>query len=130
MTALHYRNTITGSLSDFLTPQQTRLIPAELRHLPHGVSEVPLEFHLKPATAEQISFPVPWGGILYGFARPRAAFERSIRAKSRVMGLTISDWDGDFVLIFETENPVESTAVHVARRDVLALIESARRPVA
>lgn len=124
----HYRNTRDGNLFDYLSADRTRLISQKLRHLPCGVSEIPLEFHLKPESVKKLSFSVPWGGVIYGFTRPRAEFEQKLGVRSRITGATVSDWDGQFVLIFETADETESAAFRVSASDVWLLLEGARRP--
>ncbi len=124
----HFDNTRDAALFDCLSIAGTRLVSRDLRHLPGGYSEAPLEVHLKPETAAKLSFEVPYGGVLYGFVHPREAIRQRLGLPSPITDVTISDWDGRFVLIFETQNEADALALNVSGADVLRLLESCRRP--
>lgn len=52
MSGGHYENIKNANLFDCLDISQIRLVPAKLRNVPIGYSEVPLIFHLKPETVK------------------------------------------------------------------------------
>ena len=128
MSGGHYENIKNANLFDCLDISQIRLVPAKLRNVPIGYSEVPLIFHLKPETVKKLSFKVPWGGVVYGFANSSQRIEQKLGLGSRIIDITVSDWDGRFMLIFETENEADSIAFNVDRKDVIRLLNECRRP--
>lgn len=125
----HFKNIKDANLFDCLKIAQTRLVPTSLRHIHAGYSEVPLEFHLKPETVKKLSFKVPWGGIIYGFVRPKAQIKERLGLASDITTVTVSDWDGRFVLIFETVNEADAAAYNVSEKDVLKLLEECCKPI-
>lgn len=122
MSGEHFKNMKNANLFDCLRIEQVRLVPTSLRNINAGFSEVPLEFHLKPETVKKLSFKVPWGGVVYGFVHPKTEIKERLGLKSDITCVTISDWDGRFVLIFETENEADAAAYNVSENDVLKLI--------
>ena len=128
MSAKRYKNIKSANLFDCLSISQTRLVPSNLRNILGGFSEVPLIFHLKPETVEKLSFRVPWGGIIYGFANSAAALKEKLGLSSKIVDITVSDWGDSFMLIFETEEETDSVAFRVEEGDVLKLLEECRRP--
>lgn len=129
MSGEHFHNIKDANLFDCLNTAQTRLVPSKLRHIPAGRSELPIEFHLKPETVKKLSFKVPWGGVIYGFVHPKEKIKERLGLRSDITEVTVSDWDGRFVLIFETVNEVDTAAFNVAENDVIRLIEECRRPI-
>lgn len=129
MSGEHFKNMKNANLFDCLKLEQTRLVPTSLRHIHAGYSEAPLEFHLKPETVKKLSFKVPWGGTLYGFVHPKAAIKERLGLKSDITCVTVSDWDGRFVLIFETENEADAAAYNVSQNDVIKLLENCCKPI-
>ena len=89
---------------------------------------MPLVFHLKPETAKKLSFRVPWGGVVYGFINSAHALREKLGLGSNITDVAISDWDGRFMLIFETENETDSVAFNVEEKDVIKLLSECRRP--
>lgn len=124
----HYDNIKNANLFDCLSISQTRIVPSNLRNVPAGYSEVPLVFHLKPETVKKLEFRVPWGGIVYGFANSAAALKEKLGLASPITDITVSDWDGRFMLIFETESETDSVAFNVEETDVIKLLNECRRP--
>ena len=124
----HYNNIRDANLFDILDSNRTRLIAAKLRNVPCGISEIPLEFHLKPKTVKKLSFHIPWGGMIYGYVHPKKEIQSKLGIKSEIKSAAISDWDGRFVLIFETENEADSIAYNISGNDVIRLLESCRHP--
>ncbi len=128
MSGGHYNNIKNANLFDCFSISQTRIVPSNLRNVPAGYSEVPLVFHLKPKTVKKLSIKVPWGGVVYGFVNSASSVKKKIGLNSNIADIAISDWDGRFVLIFETENEADSVAFNVAEDDVLKLLNECRRP--
>ena len=128
MSGGHYDNIKNANLFDCLSISQTRIVPSNLRNVPAGYSEVPLVFHLKPETVKKLAFKVPWGGVVYGFANSAQQTEQRLGLNSRITDITVSDWDGRFMLIFETENEADSVAFNVAEEDVIKMLNECRRP--
>ena len=128
MSGGHYENIKNANLFDCLDISQIRLVPAKLRNVPIGYSEVPFIFHLKSETVKKLSFKVPWGGVVYGFANSSQRIEQKLGLGSRIIDITVSDWDGRFMLIFETENEADSIAFNVDGKDVIRLLNECRRP--
>ena len=129
MSGEHFRNIKDANLFDCLKITQTRLVPTSLRNIHAGCSEVPLEFHLKPQTIKKLSFKVPWGGVVYGFVRPKNEIKERMGLASDITFVTVSDWDGRFVLIFETVNEADAVAYNVSEKDVLTLLEECCKPI-
>ncbi len=128
MSGGHYENIKNANLFDCLDISQIRLVPSKLRNVPIGYSEVPLIFHLKSETVKKLSFEVPWGGVVYGFANSSQQTEQKLGLGSPITDITVSDWDGRFMLIFETENEADSIAFNVDEKDVIKLLNECRRP--
>ncbi len=128
MSGGHYKNIKNANLFDCFGISQTRIVPSNLRNVPAGYSEVPLVFHLKPETVKKISLKVPWGGVVYGFINSAPAIKEKLGLNSNIADVAISDWDGRFMLIFETENGADSVAFNVEEKDVIKLLEECRRP--
>lgn len=124
----HYDNIKNANLFDCISILQTRIVPSKLRNVPAGYSEVPLVFHLKPETVKKLTFKVSWGGIIYGFVNSALALKEKLGLGSAIIDITVSDWDGRFVLIFETENETDSVAFNVEETDVIKLLNECRRP--
>lgn len=129
MSGEHFENIKDADLFDCLCIAQTRLVPTSLRHMHAGFSEAPLEFHLKPETVKKLSFKVPWGGVVYGFVRPKAEIKERLGLASDITCVTVSDWDGRFVLIFETVHDADTVAFNVSEKDVLRLLEECYKPM-
>lgn len=129
MSGEHFKNIKDANLFDCLKLTQTRLVPTALRQVHAGYSEAPLEFHLKPETVKKLSFKVPWGGVVYGFVHPKAEIKERLGLASDITSITISDWDGRFVLIFETANEADAAAYNVSEKDVLKLLEECCKPI-
>lgn len=124
-----FKNIKDADLFDCLDIRKTRLVPTSLRYVNAGYSEAPLEFHLKPETAKKLPFKVPWGGVVYGFVHSKKEIKERLGIKSNITGVTLSDWDGRFVLIFETENEVDTAAYNVSESDVLKLLNECNKPL-
>lgn len=129
MSGGHYDNIKDANLFDCLSISQTRIVPSDLRNVPAGYSEVPLVFHLKPGTVKKLSFKVPWGGVVYGFINSAPALKEKLGLGSKITDVTISDWDGRFMLIFETKNEKDSVAYNIEGKDVIKLLNECRRPI-
>lgn len=124
----HYENMRDASLSEYMNTDITRLVSESMRNIHAGITEVPLEVQLQPKTAAKLSFYVPWDGILYGFIRGKEALRKKLGFSLPLLSATISDWNGKFVLIFETEKPDQTAAFRISEKDVLYLLEHCRRP--
>ena len=128
MSGGHYENIKNANLFDCLSIAQTRIVPSNLRNVPAGYSEVPLVFHLKPEMVKKLTFKVPWGGIVYGFVNSASKLKEKLGLNSAITDITVSDWDGRFVLIFETESEADSVAFNVEKADVIKLLSECRKP--
>ena len=128
MSGGHYENIKNANLFDCIGISQIRLVPSKLRNVPVGYSEVPLIFHLKSETVKKLAFKVPWGGVVYGFANSAQQTEQRLGLNSHITDITVSDWDGRFMLIFEDENEADSVAFNVAGEDVVKMLNECRRP--
>lgn len=124
----HYSNMRNVSLFDFLSSECTRTIPSEVRDLPFGISEIPIEFNLKKAILKKLSFKTPQDGILYGYVKPKELIKKRLNIQSELKNITISEWDNVFVLVFETEKDSETIAFYINQDDVIKLLESCLRP--
>lgn len=128
MAAQHYENMKNARLFDLISIRRTRTVTADIRDLPGGISEIPIEFQLKHNTADKLSFSVPWDGVLYGFVHPKSQIMQRLGAKAQPTKLTVADWDDSFALIYETANPKDTGAFYVSGDDVIKLLEECRRP--
>lgn len=128
MSSEHYKNIKKANLFDCLSIRRTRTIPPQLTYLPCGVSEIPLQFHLKNRTIKKLSFNVPWDGVLYGYVHPKSAIKEKLGIESEITSVTIADWDDSYALIFETVGDSEDKAFYVSGDDVITLLENCRRP--
>ena len=64
-----YRNAQSVKLADYIPADKFRTILSKQRHMEGGVSEIPVEIHMKKLFADTLSFYVEWDGIVYGFVR-------------------------------------------------------------
>ena len=127
MAPKHYENMKDVSLFAYVTPDIVRTIPESQRDIPGGLTETPLEIHLKKKSAKRLSFHVPWDGILYGFIRGKDRFRAKAGLILPIKSATISDWDRQFVLILETEDANQTAAFSVKTDDVIYLLENCLR---
>ena len=128
MASQHYENMKTARLFDCLEICRTRTVTSDVRDLPGGITEIPIEIRLKCNTAQRLSFTIPWDGILYGFVHPKSQIMQRLGAKKPLKKLTVADWDDTFVLIYETIDPKDTGAFYVSGDDVIKLLEECRRP--
>lgn len=127
MSPKHYANMRDVSLPDYITPNIVRTISESARKIRGGPSEIPLVIQLKKGTAERLSFPVPWDGMLYGFIRGKEALRVRAGLELPIRSATLSDWDGRFALILETEKLGQTAAFSVKNEDVIFLLENCLR---
>lgn len=128
MAPKHYDNMKDASLSEYITADTARLVTEPLRVISAGYSEIPLEIHLEPQTRKKLSFPVPWDGVLSGFVRGKEPLRQKLGFTLPLQSATLSDWDGGFVLIFETADADQTAAFRVTEQEVLDVLEHCRRP--
>lgn len=123
----HYKNIKDGVLSNYITSNITRTVLQAQSIETGGVTEMPIEFHLKKKSVSKLSFKVPWDGVLYGYVRGRRQMQEKLGLSDKITNVTIADWDDRFVLIFDTEKSTGAAAFYISGEDVLLLLENCRR---
>lgn len=121
-----YKNAPSAKLADFIPAEKFRTILAKHRHMEGGVSEIPVEIHMKKLFADTLSFYVGWDGIVYGFVRGRNVISEKLSGFD-VRKITISDWDDKFQLLFEGEEATDEIPFFVTGEEVRELLENCRR---
>lgn len=94
--------------------------------------EIAVKLELKDAFRGELSFPVAWDGILYGFALGKAGMDEFRSAHGYDLPgsllLTLEDWDDVFCMTAEYGSDTKKeTSYYVPREDVLSLLENCRR---
>lgn len=121
-----YKNAESVKLADYIGADKFRTILAEYRYFGGGVSEIPVEIHMKQPFADTLSFYVEWDGIVYGFVRGKKEISEKLSGFC-VKRITLTDWDDKFQLLFEGESETDERPFFVSCEDVRQLLESCRR---
>lgn len=127
MSSKRYENAPLVTLSDYMPADRFRTVPAELRDVPGGVTEIPVEIDLGKATAKRLRFAVPWDGCLYGFLRGREGLREQLGLTARPTRVAVSDWETCCLLVVETDDPGTETALRVETDEVVQMLERCRR---
>lgn len=122
-----FRNAERAVLSDYIPADKFRTILPEHRHIEGGITEIPVEIHMKRPFAKKLSFNVEWDGILYGFVRGKKDITAKLGSMEKITRITLSDWDDKFQLLFEGTSETEEQPFFVTPAEVLDLIENCRR---
>lgn len=126
MANLHYRNVKDCTLSDYISAYRFRTVLSEMRGIPCGITEIPVEITVKKETAALLPFTVPWDGQLYGYVNGKADLQKALGAETEPVRASIMDWDTFFLVVFETRDNKEY-ALRVSREDVVSLLKHCRR---
>lgn len=121
-----YKNAPSVRLADFIPAEKFRTILAKNRHIEGGVSEIPVEIHMKRRFADTLSFYVEWDGIVYGFVRGKKEISEKLSGFD-AKRITITDWDDKFQLLFEGEIETDERPFFVTGEEVRQLLENCRR---
>lgn len=121
-----YRNAQSVRLADYIPAEKFRTILSKQRHMEGGVSEIPVEIHMKKLFADTLSFYVEWDGIVYGFVRGKKEISEKLSGFD-VKRITVSDWDDKFQLLFEGEKETDEMPFFVTGEEVRELLEKCRR---
>ena len=122
-----YKNAGTARLSDYIQTDRFRTVLPEHRHAEGGISEIPVEIHMKPPFAEKLSFYVPWDGIVYGYVRGKNDIIGKLGGFSGLKHITINDWDDKFLMVFESGSETDERAFFVSGDEIFSLLENCRR---
>ena len=122
-----FRNAERAVLSDYIPADRFRTILPEHRHIEGGITEIPVEIHMKRPFAKKLSFTVEWDGIIYGFVRGKKDIIARLDGMEKLSRITISDWDDKFQLLFEGTGKHTELPFFVTPAEVLDLIENCRR---
>lgn len=121
-----YKNAKSVKLADYIPADKFRTILSKQRHMEGGVSEIPVEIHMKRLFADTLSFYVEWDGIVYGFVRGKKDILEKLSGFD-VKRIIISDWDDKFQLLFEGEKATDEIPFFVTGEEVRELLENCRR---
>lgn len=117
-------------LEKYLPGEFLRVIPARLRNVPPGHTEIPVEFELSPGFDPGARIPVSWDGTLHGFVHDsdqlRSVFSGVMAdgyARRRVF---LNDWGDVFLLTFENGTRDREIEYFVTPTEVRALFRSCR----
>ncbi len=122
-----YDNITKAQLGVVLPSKYFRLVNAENRKQPYGISEIPVLIDLKKDFGKYLSFDIPWDGELYGFLRGKSELFEKIKT-DMVAKATISNWDDNFVLIFERADGTEGPVYSIEKSEVIKLLEECIKP--
>ncbi len=122
-----YDNITKVQLEFVLPSNYFRLVNAENRKQPHGISEIPVLIDLKKDFGRNLSFNIPWDGELYGFLRGKNKLFEKIN-NDMVAKATINNWDNGFVIIFESKNGTEGPVYSIEKSEVIKLLEECIKP--
>ena len=121
-----YKNAESVKLADYIPADKFRTILAEYRHMEGGVSEIPVEIHMKRPFADTLSLYVEWDGIVYGYVRGKKALSEKF-PDLKIIRITLTDWDDRFQLLFEGERETDERPYFVTGEEVRQLLENCRR---
>lgn len=122
-----YKNAEMVTLSDYIPADKFRTILSEYRHMEGGITEIPVEIHMKPPFAKTLSFDVGWDGIVYGYVRGKKELKEQLGEFSSLKLITLTDWDDRFMLLFEGIEENDEKPFFVTTDEVRALLENCRR---
>jgi hypothetical protein len=122
-----YKNAEHITLSDYIPADKFRTVISEYRHIGGGYSEIPVEIHMKPEFVKTLSFKVDWDGVVYGHVRGKRDILEKLSEFSSIRLITISDWDGQFRVIFEGTEENKEKAFFVKPEEVRELLENCFR---
>ena len=122
-----FKNASFCTLSDYVPNQKFRTILPKQRTLSLGISEIPVDIHLSSSTIAKLSFPVPWDGDMFGCLRDKESLKKALKTNAQILSISLSDWDDKFLLIFNTEDIMETIAFYVTQEEVINLLENCLR---
>lgn len=122
-----YKNAPTAGLSEYIPAKRFRTVLPDQRRTPCGISELPVEIQLKKAFAKTLSFKVPWDGLMYGFVRGKKDIAERLGDFTEIKRISLQDWGGAFLLLFEGEDESAERAFSVSAEDVTELLENCLR---
>ncbi len=122
-----YKNAEQVTLSDYIPADKFRTVTSDCRHIGGGYSEIPVEIHMKPAFVKTLSFKVDWDGIVYGYVRSKREVSEKLGGFPSLRLITISDWDGQFRMIFEGTEENNEKPFFVKPEEVRELLENCLR---
>lgn len=127
MTKNRFKNASFCTLSDYVPSEKFRTVLPKQRSVKLGISEIPVDIHLGSDTVSKLSFNVPWDGDVFGCLRDKEALKKSLKTGAQIMSVSLSDWDDKFLLIFNTEDIMETIAFYVTQQEVIDLLENCLR---
>lgn len=122
-----FKNASFCTLSDYVPSEKFRTVLPKQRSLSLGISEIPVDIHLGPNTVSKLSFPVPWDGDMFGCLRGKESLKKALKTNAQILSISLSDWDDKFLLIFNTEDVMETLAFYVTGEEVVSLLENCMR---
>ena len=122
-----YKNAESVTLSDYISADKFRMILPEYRHMEGGISEIPVEIHMKRPFAETLSYNVEWDGIIYGYVRGKKQIQEKLNGFPKVARITITDWDDKFQQLFEGEEETCEIPYFVSTEEVRTMLEDCKR---
>lgn len=125
--AKHYENIIKTSLEEYIPVLSFRTVMPPQWEGSAGYSELPVAVTLKKKAASQLSFEVPWDGMIYGFVRSKFDIQKKLGMNEVPVSAALNDWEDRFMLVFDNGNPKEVKAFEVSTDDVIFLLENCRR---
>ncbi|MGN1114168.1 MAG: hypothetical protein ACI4RC_03470 [Oscillospiraceae bacterium] len=128
MSKKHYEYAKQAKLAEYFTPFNFRLIPSSVREMPHGISEIPIEIDIEKKFAKSLSYSTPWDGTIYGFVNNKKILLQKIN-KTEIKKISITDWEGSFGIIFESNDGKEDPVLIVSPEEVRTLLENCLKPI-
>lgn len=122
-----FKNASFCKLSDYVPSEKFRTVLPKQRTLSLGISEIPADIHLGSDTISKLSFQVPWDGDMFGCLRDKESLKKALKTNAQIQSISLSDWDDKFLLIFNTEDVIETIAFYVTQEEVINLLENCLR---
>lgn len=114
-------------LSKLFPVEDFRLVREEHRKIPGGISEIFIKVDLKKDFAKKLNFKAPWDGELYAFVKCKKELFKAT-GYDNTKKITITDWDDEFVIVFEDNKGHEEPIYSVEKNELKDLLENCRKP--
>lgn len=125
--AKHYENIRKVTLSDYIPADSFRTVMPPQWEGSAGYSELPVAITIKKTAAAKLSFNIPWDGMVYGFVRNKFDLKEKLGMKEVPLSAVLNDWDGHFLLVFESGDRADTRTFEVVEKEVIDLLENCRR---
>ena len=107
MAVKRYADAVFVKLDTYITPDRFRTILPEMRSIPGGLTEVPVEFSISAPLMKKLPEGISADGItVYGFVRLndalRERFGEALAERRDCCRITFSDWDDRLLFLCET----------------------------